>query len=186
MPSGKPGTRKPEIPMEDRNPVGRPTKYSPEVLEYTAMYFEEFEAWYESPVTITRKDRSVEERMERIANPPPSVLDLHRFLKLKGLDVSRWSLYDWSDEGKPTEIPEFSQVIKRGMEKLYPDVLQENAMMGKYPGAFPIFAAKNRMKWTDRQEIDNKGTIEQKHSGSVSITLDMTKVSDLLNGPTSV
>lgn len=132
---------------------GRPTTYTPEIQRHTEDYFESFEAWYESPVNRLLKDGSTEERMERIPNPPPSVLDLHRYLKSKNVVCSRWSLYDWSDEGKPTEIPEFSQTIKRGMERLYPEVLQENAMMGRYPGAFPIFAAKNRMKWTDKNEI---------------------------------
>lgn len=132
---------------------GRPTTYTEDIQRHTEEYFENFEAWYESPVTRTNKDGSIEERMERIPNPPPSVLDLHRYLKSKNVTCSRWSLYDWSDEGKPTEIAEFSQVIKRGMEKLYPEVLQENAMMGRYPGAFPIFAAKNRMKWTDKSEV---------------------------------
>lgn len=140
------------MPDKEKNPEGRPTTYTSDVLRHTEGYFEDFEAWYESPITRTLKDGSIEERMERLANPPPSVLDLHRYLKSKNLTVSRWSLYDWSDEGKPTEIPEFSQVIKRGMARLYPEVLQENAMMGRYPGAFPIFAAKNRMGWTDKQE----------------------------------
>lgn len=142
--------------------TGRPTNYTPRVLELTEEYFETFEPWYESPVIRTLKNGDTEERMERIANPPPSVLDLHRYLKSKGQTCSRWSLYDWCDEGKPTEIPAFSQVIKRGMEKLYPDVLQENAMMGRYPGAFPIFAAKNRMKWTDRQDVNHSGEILSK------------------------
>jgi hypothetical protein len=172
MPSGKPGTRKPKPPDlrespakgkpldGSKNPGGRPTMFSAQVLEETERYFEEFEAWYESPVTITRKDGSSEDRMERIANPPPSILDLHRFLKSKGLTVSRWSLYDWCDEGEGTEIKEFSQIVKKSMARLYPEVLQENAIMGKYPGAFPIFAAKNRMKWTDKQEIEHSGEIK--------------------------
>lgn len=134
-------------------PAGRPTTYTPEILEATESYFEDFEPWFENPVTRTLKDGTIEERMERIPNPPPSIIDLHRYLKAKGLTVSRWSLYDWADEGKPTEISEFSQCIKNGIARVYPEILQENAMMGKYAQPFAIFAAKNRMKWTDKQEL---------------------------------
>lgn len=136
--------------------AGRPTTYTEDIQRHTEEYFENYEAWYESPVTITTKTGDVKEQMERLANPPPSILDLHRYLKSKGLTVSRWSLYDWCDTGKPTEIPEFSQVIKEGIARLYPEILQENAMLNKYAQAFAIFAAKNRMKWTDRQEISGE------------------------------
>jgi hypothetical protein len=136
-------------------PAGRPTTYTPEVLEQVEAYFENFEAWYESPVIKTLKDGSTEERMERIANPPPSILDLHRFLKAKNLIVSRSSLYDWSEKD-----PIFSSAIKKGIAAVYPEVLQENAMMGKYAPAFSIFAAKNRMGWHDKQEVDHTVHVE--------------------------
>lgn len=134
---------------------GRPTTYTPEALEATKEYFENFEAWYESPVIRTLKDGSTEERMERIANPPPSIMDLHRYLKAKNLVVARASLYDWSERD-----PEFSAAIKKGIANIYPEVLQENAMMGKYAPAFSIFAAKNRMGWHDKQEIDHTLKVE--------------------------
>lgn len=137
--------------------AGRPTTYTPEISEKAEQYFEEFEPWYESPVITTYKDGRTEERMERIANPPPSILDLHRFLKAKSLDVSRWSLYDWAEEKNPRYIAEFAQIVKSGIERLYPEILQENAIMGKYAQAFAIFAAKNRMKWADKQELTGAG-----------------------------
>ncbi len=139
------------------HPGGRPTTYTEEVLRHTLEYFENFEPWYESPVTRTDNKGNTEERMERIANPPPSILDLHRYLKDKGITVSRWSLYDWSDIGESTEIQEFSQAIKKGIARIYPEILQENAMMNKYAQPFAIFAAKNRMKWTDKQELSGPG-----------------------------
>lgn len=89
--------------------------------------------------------------MERLPNPPPSVLDLAR-----SLDIARSTLYLWMDAHK-----DLSDTIKKGIERLYPEVLQENAILGRYAGPFAIFAAKNRMKWTDKQDI--------KHSGSVTI-----------------
>lgn len=136
-------------------PAGRPTLYGPEILEGVREYFENFEAWYESPVIKTLKDGSTEERMERVANPPPSILDLHRYLKAKNLVVARSSLYDWAEKD-----PEFAAAIKNGIASIYPEVLQENAMMGKYAPAFSIFAAKNRMGWHDKQEIDHTHHIE--------------------------
>jgi hypothetical protein len=134
---------------------GRPTTYTSEVLAQTEAYFENFEAWYESPVVKTLKDGSTEERMERVANPPPSILDLHRFLKAKNLVVARSSLYDWAEKD-----PEFAAVIKKGIASVYPEVLQENAIMGKYAPAFSIFAAKNRMGWHDKQEVDHTVHVE--------------------------
>jgi hypothetical protein len=157
------------------NPVGRPTTYTPEVLTATEEYFENFEAWYESTVDRQLKDGTTETRMERLPNPPPSVLDLHRYLKSKGITVSRWSLYDWSETGNSCEIPAFSQAVKRGITSLYPEVLQENAILGKYAPAFSIFAAKNRMGWHDKQEVDHKHVIEpfilKNESGETLITL---------------
>ena len=131
-------------------PAGRPTKYSPEVLKTALRFFEDYEPWYESPVETQRKDGSTETRMERLPNPPPSILALHRYLREKGLEVSRPSLYDWAETD-----PEFSTVIKDGVARLYPEVLQENAILGKYSNAFAIFAAKNRkeLRWTDKQEL---------------------------------
>ena len=162
--------------------VGRPTTYTPDILRHTEDYFENFEAWYESPVIKTNKDGSTEERMERIASPPPSILDLHRYLKGKNITVSRWSLYDWCEKDGKAEIPEFSQVIKKGIESLYPEILQENAMMGKYAQPFAIFAAKNRMKWHDKQEIDHTHHVEpmviQGETGKTLVTLGAQVVAD--------
>jgi hypothetical protein len=145
---------------QGKHPGGRPTTFTPDVLRYTEEYFETYEAWYESPVETQDKQGNVTTRMERHPNPPPSVLDLHRYLKNKGLTVSRWSLYDWCDLGKPSEIPEFSQIIKKAAERLYPEVLQENAIMGRYSNPFAIFAAKNRMGWHDKQEVDHTHKVE--------------------------
>lgn len=171
----------PAQPEEGKSLGGRPTTYSDDIQRHTEEYFENFEAWYESPVIRTLKDGSTEERMERIANPPPSILDLHRYLTSKNLTCSRWSLYDWCEEGNARHIEAFAQTIKRGMERLYPEVLQENAMMGRYPGAFPIFAAKNRMKWTDKQEM--AGKIDHNHTGEIKHTVDIGPLKDILNGP---
>jgi hypothetical protein len=137
------------------HPGGRPSTFTPEILEHTQAYFDNFEPWHESPVEKQTKDGNVETRMERVSNPPPSILDLHRYLKSKGLTVSRWSLYDWNDVGKSTEIKEFSQIVKEGISRIYPEILQENAIMGKYAQPFAIFAAKNRMGWKDKSEVDN-------------------------------
>jgi hypothetical protein len=132
---------------QPKHPGGRPTTYTPEILEATRDFFSDYEPWYESPVDRQLKDGSIETRMERLPNPPPSILALHRHLRERGIDVARASLYDWQERD-----PEFSAVIKSGITSLYPEVLQENAMLGKYAPAFAIFAAKNRMGWTDRQE----------------------------------
>lgn len=127
------------------------------------------------PYTKNNKDGTSEEKMERVSNPPPSIMDLHRYLKGKGLTISRWSLYDWNDVGQPTEIKEFSQCIKKGISRIYPEILQENAIMGKYAQPFAIFAAKNRMGWHDKQEIDHTHHVEpfiiQNPDGQTLITL---------------
>lgn len=123
--------------------AGRPTDYSPEILEKAIAYFDEYEPWYESPIDKQGKDGVVETRMERLPNPPPSIIDLAR-----SLGVARSSIYNWMDAH-----PEFMDTLKKGIERLYPEVLQENAMLGRYSQAFAIFAAKNRMKWTDKNEV---------------------------------
>ena len=132
------------------HPGGRPSKYTPEILEDVRQFFDEYEPWYESPVEIQRKDGAVETRMERLPNPPPSILALHRHLREKGINISRSVLYHWAENDA-----EFLTVIKSGLSQLYPEVLQENAILGRYSNAFAIFAAKNRkeLRWTDKQEL---------------------------------
>lgn len=120
------------------------------MLQAAKNYFDRYELFYESPVDKQLKDGSVETRMVRLPNPPPSIIDIARTL-----GVARSSVYLWMDSH-----PEFSDCIKKGIERLYPEVLQENAIMGKYAPAFSIFAAKNRMGWHDKQEIDHTHHIE--------------------------
>lgn len=153
-----------------KHPGGRPTKYTPEILRHTQDFFDTYEPWYEVPVSVTKKDGSQEEYMKRMANPPPSILALHRYLRGKNVSIARSSLYLWAKEPG-----EFSETIKNGLADLYPEVLQENSIMGEYAQPFAIFSAKNRMGWHDKQEVDHNHRVEpmilQDENGKTLMTL---------------
>ena len=118
-------------------PAGRPTDYRPEMVEKVRQYFSDFEPFE----TVDGK---------RVANPPPMKIDI-----AKKLGVSRDAVWDWEKKHE-----EFGNAIKNGMENVYPEILQTNAMLGLYAQPFAIFSAKNRMGWHDRQEIRHDVHVE--------------------------
>jgi len=139
---------------------GRLTEFSPEMEKKVRLYFEEYEPFYECPVEKQDKDGNVTTAMERVANPPPSMFRLAKFI-----GVNRSTVYYWMDSDN-----EFSDLVKGLLKDSYSEALQENAMMGKYNCSFAIFAAKNRLGWKDKSEItgaDNKPLIPD-----LSVTLN--------------
>lgn len=130
------GTSKP------KHPGGRPTLYSEAMHEKAIQFFDDWEPWYECPVDTQDKEGNVTTEMKRCANPPPTMLRLAQHL-----GVTRSTVHLWM-----TEHPEFSDHIKRASVQCFEDGIMENAIIGQYAAAFTIFAAKNKLGWTDKQE----------------------------------
>jgi len=118
-------------------PMGRPSTYDPDLVQQVGKYFEEYEPW-----------REVDGK--KIPNPPPSKIDLVRYLRHSGFAISRSAVWDWEKLH-----PDFGNAIKTGIEQVYSDVLQENAMLGLWNTAFSCFSAKNRMGWRDQQTVEH-------------------------------
>lgn len=114
-------------------PAGRPTKYKPE-------YCQKLLDWVESYPVKTGDQ----------VNAPPF---LSKFAR-EQLGVSRSTIYKWAEDN-----PEFSDAIKR-YDEVYAEFIQENALLGHYNASFSIFAAKNRMGWRDKQDVEVSGGLK--------------------------
>lgn len=148
-------------------PAGRPTEYQGEkTLAKVREYFEKYEPSREG------KDGRL------YPNPPPS-----NYRVAKHLGISAWTVWNWEKIH-----PEFSKVLKEEMEALYPEVLQENAILGLYNASFSIFSAKNRLGWQDTQNHTHRMTVEpiliRSEEGATLISLGSTKTAfnGALNG----
>jgi len=127
-------------------PGGRPTKYSPEMLEKTKLFFDSWEPYFECPIEIQDKEGNVSTKMERQPNPPPTYGEL-----AKKLGVTRSTVWLWTESH-----PEFSSIYKKLSKKCFEEGMMTAGIMGKYNPSISIFAAKNKLGWTDRQEVTNK------------------------------
>jgi len=136
--------------VKSKHAGGRPTKLTAELIQKTKDYFENYQPYFECPVEKQLKDGTTEARMDRIANPPPSLFRLAEYLGVK-----RWSVWDWSDPRHSRYNKQFSNIITQGFTNFYPEILQENTLMGHYNDRFAIFCAKNRkeMNWKEKSEI---------------------------------
>lgn len=152
--------------------AGQPPLFSnPEDLEKAVLSYFEYIKGETKEIEITDNEEklrrakasgytsfTVETKMEVVREPePPTITGLALYLGF----ASRQSLYDYEKRG------EYSYIIKNArlrVEKGYELRLHGNNPTGS------IFALKN-MGWYDKQEIDQKTTIEDKR-------LDLSKLTD--------
>ena len=125
-------------------PVGRPTKYTPEMLEKAKDYFTRWEPYYETPVDKQAKDGSITTTMKRCANgaPNPGRLADH-------LGINRSTVYAWQDQ-----YPEFSNIIKRGIKECFTIGMHENGLTGEWSTAMTIWLSKQYLGMKDKSEVD--------------------------------
>lgn len=119
-------------------PAGRPTDYDPALIDGVHKYIEEYE-----PFTTNEKGF-------KVGNDIPCKSNLVKFLRENGYKIGRTSLWEWE-----LQHPEFAEAIKKAIDILYPESLQRAAMLGAWDKTFAIFSAKNRMGWSDKQEVDH-------------------------------
>lgn len=160
MPSGKPGTRKPKPPDHREAPArGKPRDGSknpggrPE--EWTPERIEEFA---DTLMAWARGDD---------AQFLESFCKEHHTYPQKLSELSEKS-------------PKFSESLKVAKAACAANIAQAT-FDGLCPPPFGIFALKQH-KWTDKHVVENTGTIEQKHTGTVTMEVDTSKIADLLNG----
>lgn len=122
--------------------VGPPTKFKTSMLEKVRRFYDSWEPYYENPVDRQDKEGNVTTKMEMIPNHIPTLGQLAEYL-----GVTRTTLWRWEDEHK-----ELCNAIKNGVKRCLEEGIWSNAMLGKYNATMAIFAAKNKLGWTDRQE----------------------------------
>jgi len=131
--------------LKPKHAGGRPTDYSERMLEKTIQFFEHYERSYDSPITLTHKDGTVEERMEERPNPPPYRKDL-----ADHLGVSLVTIWAWEKKH-----PEFLNAIKELGRDVQERCLVQNGTLGLYNAPFSIFTAKNTIGWKDKTETES-------------------------------
>jgi hypothetical protein len=132
------------------HPGGRPTKYSKELLQKAIDFFNNIQPYYEVPVDKQdAKTGNVTTTMQRQANSP---LVRRKLANHLGLAMS--TIYDWEENN-----PEFSEAIKKAEARLFEEFLPENGLTGAYSQPFAIFAAKNKLGWTDKTTTESTQNI---------------------------
>ncbi len=127
---------------------GRPTKYNEKILNKTKAWIENYEYEYDTPVT----DKEGNEKMIQVANVPPFISDLAKYLR-----VNRDTIYTWIKKHK-----DFSDTISKDLKEKFKECLVKNALLGKYNPTFSIFAAKNCIGWKDKTEQEVEHNFPQK------------------------
>jgi len=130
--------------------MGRPTKYYKGIIKEMIDYFN-VEPHYETPVTITRKDGTVEEKVETFPSDLPTLAGFSAKNNL-----TRETLHDWAtkkDKNGKLRYPSFSYAYKQ-CKAFQEHILVTNAMRGDYNASFAIFTAKNVLGWRDKLDTD--------------------------------
>lgn len=133
--------------MDEKRPVGRPTKYKPEYCEKIIEYFD-VKPYIQRTKTIRQKDGSVSEIEEDYPNDLPTLAGFS-----VSIDVDRDTLKEWAKVH-----PDFSAAYKKAKAMQY-DFLVTNGMRGLTVPSFTIFAAKNIMYWRDKQPGEEDKTV---------------------------
>ena len=124
---------------------GRPTIYDPKYCEEIIKFFD-VEPHFETPVVTTYKDGTTKEEVKLIPSDWPTLASFAKKIKTHRDTINEWT----------RKYPDFSDAVKRAKE-CQESILITNALHGLYEQPFAIFAAKNVMKWTDRQDVTSQG-----------------------------
>ncbi len=109
-------------------PAGRPTDYDPKYIEEITEYF--------------NREPYKKEGNKLIPCDFPTLAGF-----AVKIGVHRFTLYNWGEKHS-----EFSDAIKKAKE-FQEHIMVTNSMKGLYNTAFSIFAAKNLISWSDKQDI---------------------------------
>lgn len=131
-------------------PVGKPPEYRPDFPQKLLEYFD-VEPYISITKKIITKNGDVLEVEEERANDMPT---LAGFAVKLGFDRS--TIWRWSKE-----YPEFCNAYKRAID-FQENFLVINGLKGLITPAFAIFAAKNILKWRDRQPDEDPESNRQK------------------------
>ena len=113
-------------------PAGRPTDYDPKYIEEIIEYF--------------NREPYKKEGSKLIPCDFPTLAGF-----AVKIGVHRDTINEW---GRNNE--EFSDAIKKAKE-FQENIIVTNSMKGLYNTAFSIFAAKNLISWSDKQDITSDG-----------------------------
>lgn len=127
-----------------KNKTGRPSDYRPEYCQRLIDFFS-IEPYVEIEKKIIDRNGNATTIMVEKASDFPTLAAF-----ACEIGVHRDTLQEWSKNH-----PEFSVAIKRAKE-LQERFITINGMKGLTHPAFTIFAAKNLLKWTDRQTVQTE------------------------------
>lgn len=160
MPKGKPGTRKPRPP--DRR--AKPAKGKP--LDGGKNPGGHPKEW------TTERIEALAVKLDKWSTSKNARF-LEAFCKTNRTYPQRLSEFAKENE-------KFAESLKVAKASCAANIAQAT-FSGRCPPAFGIFALKQH-EWTDSANVKHGGSVEQKHTGTVTHTIDTTKIADLLNG----
>lgn len=132
--------------------VGRPSKLTNDHLKKIAQYYENHQPYYESPVEYVNKKGIKKTIMERLPNPPPSLLELAEYL-----GVTRYSVYHWNERNS-----KFRDIVRTYRNKINEEYIVNNALIGKYNANFARFLLINKHGYREKIEIDSSNSANTK------------------------
>lgn len=123
--------------------AGRPTKYSKEMIDKTRRYMDEYEPWYDVPVTVTSATGQTTEKMVRSAEPPILKRKIAKHLGIAWSTLCLWE----------KEHQEFSDLLNQRYE-LNEELVTENSLLGLYNGNFATKYMEAKHNWRAKQDVD--------------------------------
>lgn len=139
--------------MDDKQPVGRPSKWDPKFTEEAYDYFNRDKFIIESREQVTASGR-VAIVNEKIPNEFPSIAGLA--VKFK---VNKTTIYEWAKNNK-----DFSNALDYG-RSIQESWLLDNSLTGRWNPGFAKFLMINNLNYKDKVEQEVNTTSEIKISG---------------------
>jgi len=144
---------------------GRKTKYKPEYCDKLVSFFKDTpptKEWVAETVREFYKDGTEKKKLDKKKMIPNTLPTLLKFAESIGVDYT--TVYRWAHKSAPDEDfesfqAEFCKAYKKAL-KYQKEFLIANGLNGASPSAAYIFTAKNLTDMRDKQEVENKHTID--------------------------
>ena len=141
----------------NKNPVGRPSKFKPEYCEAIIEFFDipTHTRELKSEINSTSgKNGQNEFNKKEWVDKPNKLPTFFRFAQSIG--VAKSTVLDWADINNKDKYIGFYDAYNAAKE-IQKEFLIDNGLAGRYPPASYIFTAKNITDMTDKQNIEHTG-----------------------------
>ena len=140
-----------------KRPVGRPTKYYPEIVQELVDWFDQEP--YED-VEIEHYGKNGEIKWIDKKRMPRQLPTLINFARAKGIGLS--TIYDWIDPKHSSYQQKFSDTYTRVAKTAQREVIIQNGLNGTFNPIFTKFVAVNMTDMRDKQDMDHGGEVKLK------------------------